>query len=97
MYGVTFRKSAWGFVKQLFSPAIISMIIAAVLLPIQYATKDMNIFLTLIVKSIFSFCIFGVYIQVTREYNIIKKVKDVIRKKNVNGNHQQEDLPENKQ
>ena len=73
------------------------MIIAAVLLPIQYATKDMNIFLTLIVKSIFSFCIFGVYIQVTREYNIIKKVKDVIRKKNVIGNHQQEDLPENKQ
>lgn len=97
MYGVTFRKSAWGFVKQLFSPVIISMIIAAVLLPIQYATKDMNIFLTLIVKGIFSFCIFGVYIQVTHEYNIIKKVKDVIRKKNVIENHQQEDLPENKQ
>lgn len=81
MYRVTFRRNAWGFVRQLFSPVIITVIIAAMLLPVQYTTKDMNIFFTLIVKGILSLCIFGIYIQVTNEYDIIKKVKGVICKK----------------
>lgn len=66
MYRVTFRqKSCWPFIRQLISPLVISILIALVLIPMQYALEGMNIFVTIIAKGIVSFIIFGIYIQMT--------------------------------
>ena len=77
MYRITFRRSAWPFIRQLISPFIISILIALALIPMQYALEGMNIFVTIIAKSIVSFIIFGIYIQMTHEYDIIGKVRSL--------------------
>ena len=69
MYRVTLRQSIW------VSPLMAGMLIAAALIPVHYLTNGGNFFLTLIVKSIVSFIIFGMYIQVTREYDLIGKIR----------------------
>ena len=70
-----FRRSVLPFVRQLLSPLAVSLLMAAILLPIQYATEGMNIFLTIIIKSIVSFTIFGGYIQATREYDLRRTIR----------------------
>lgn len=80
MYRVTFKRSAWPFVRQLIPPLIASALMAACLIPIQYALEGMNIFVTIITKSIISFIIFGGYIQATHEYDLIGKARSVIGK-----------------
>ena len=81
MYRVTFRRSVLPFVRQLLSPLAVSLLMAAILLPIQYATEGINIFLTIIVKSIVSFTIFGGYIQATREYDLFGKIRSMAGKR----------------
>ena len=81
MYRVTFRRSVLPFVRQLLSPLAVSLLMAAILLPIQYATEGINIFLTIIVKSIVSFTIFGGYIQATREYDLLGKIRSMAGKR----------------
>ena len=81
MYRITFRRSAWPFIRQLISPFIISILIALALIPMQYALEGMNIFVTIIAKGIISFIIFGGYIQATHEFDIIGKVQGIVRKK----------------
>ena len=80
MYRVTFRQSAWPFIRQLISPLVISILIALVLIPMQYALEGMNIFVTIIAKGIVSFIIFGIYIQMTHEYDMISKVRSLRKK-----------------
>ena len=80
MYRVTFRQSAWPFIRQLISPLVVSLLMAAALVPMQWAMEGMNIFFTIIAKSIVSFIIFGIYIQMTREYDIIGKVRSLTKK-----------------
>ena len=80
MYRVTFRQSAWPFIRQLISPLVISILIALVLIPMQYALEGMNIFVTIIAKGIVSFIIFGIYIQMTHEYDMIGKVRSLRKK-----------------
>ena len=78
MYRMTFKRSVWPFVRQLIPPLMTSILIALCLTPLQYALEGMNIFITLILKSLVSFIIFGTYIQTTHEYNIIEKVRSII-------------------
>lgn len=80
MYHVTFRRNVWSFVRQLLSPLVISILIALVLLPMQYALEGMNIFVTIIAKGIASFIIFGIYIQMTHEYDIIGRMRSLRKK-----------------
>ena len=80
MYRVTFRQSAWPFIRQLISPLVISILIALALIPMQYALEGMNIFVTIIAKGIVSFIIFGIYIQMTHEYDIVGKVRSLRKK-----------------
>ena len=82
MYLYTFKRSISCFAKQLFSPIILSLILVAVLYPIYLLTEDYNIFLSLTIKSIVVIIIFGLYIQLTHEYNILSKVKKLISKFN---------------
>lgn len=80
MYRVTFRRSAWPFIRQLISPLTVSGLMTLFLVPMQYALTGMNIFVTVIIKSIVSFIIFGTYIQMTCEYDIIGKARSLIKK-----------------
>ena len=43
----------------------------------------MNIFVTIIAKGIVSFIIFGIYIQMTHEYDMIGKVRSLRKKKSI--------------
>lgn len=81
MYRVTFQRSVWPFIHQLISPLVISVLMALVLTPMQYALDGMNIFVTIIAKGIVSFIIFGTYIQATHEYDIIGKVRSILCKR----------------
>lgn len=80
MYQVTLHRSLRNFVAQLISPFVISILLTAVLYPLSLLTEGGNIFLTLIVKSIIFFIIFGCYIQLTGEYDIIGKARSIINK-----------------
>lgn len=80
MYRVTFERSAWPLIRQLFSPLVISALIAIALIPIQCTMEGMNIFITIIVKGIICFIIFGTYIQLTGEYDIIGKARSLLKK-----------------
>lgn len=75
MYRVTFRRNIKSFVNQLLSPLVVSALIAISLAPIYYAMEGMNIFVTVTVKGMVSFIIFVAYIQISREYDIIGKIK----------------------
>ena len=81
MYRVTFQRSICPFIHQLISPLVISVLMALVLTPMQYALDGMNIFVTIIAKGIVSFIIFGTYIQATHEYDIIGKVRSILCKR----------------
>ena len=80
MYRVTLQRSMWTLLRQFTSPIILSMLIATALLPLHYLTEGDNIFFTLLLKSMISFLIFGVYIQITHEYDLIKKARGLVRK-----------------
>jgi len=83
MYRVTFRRNARHFIRQLFSPLAISIILVGCILPISHAIDEMNIFFTLTIKGILALTLFIVYIQKTKEYDIIGKVKSIINKKRI--------------
>ena len=74
MYRVT-------LLRQFTSPIIAGMLIAAALIPLHYLTNNGNIFLTFILKSIVSFTIFGIYIQITREYDLMGKIQKIAHKR----------------
>ena len=80
MYRITFRRNAWTFVRQLLSPLLLSILIALFLTPLQFFLDGTNVFVSLIAKSIVCFIIFGVYIQLTNEYNITSKIEAVLKK-----------------
>ena len=67
-------------IRDRISPLMVSILLIAVLYPLSLMTEGGNIFLTLIVKSIIFFCIFGCYIQLTGEYDITGKAKSIINK-----------------
>lgn len=81
MYRVTLRRrSLCLLVRQLASPMILSAIGAAVLLPLHHYTAGENIFWTFALKSIVSLCIFVCYVQGTKEYDILGKIRQVTHK-----------------
>lgn len=80
MYVVTFHRKAQYLLRELISPFVLSLIIASLLVPVYYLTNSSNIFLSLIVKGIIFMTILGTYIQLTNEYNILLKLKKVIKR-----------------
>lgn len=80
MYRVTFKRKMIFFVQQLFSPLLSSVCITLCLFLLQYTLKETNIFIAFITKSVISFIIFGVYIQITHEYDLWFKIKIALKK-----------------
>lgn len=81
MYRITFKRNFLLFARQLVSPITVSLLVALCLLPLYHIMEGINLFITLIVKSIISLIIFGVYIQTTGTYDIISKVKYILKKR----------------
>ncbi len=80
LYRVTLKRKLIFFVRQLFSPLISSICITLCLTLLQYTLKETNIFIAFITKSVISFIIFGVYIQMTHEYDLWFKIKIALKK-----------------
>lgn len=80
MYKVTFRCSMRPFWKQLLSPLLLSGIIGIVLFFIASITKELSVFLALIIKGGLFCIIFVLYIQLSKEYNIISLIKSKLKK-----------------
>lgn len=80
MYRITFRRSLILFIRQLFSPIAVSILIALCLIPLNYVVEGTNIFISLIAKSLVSFIIFGGYIQITHTYDIISKARSILKR-----------------
>lgn len=76
MYHVTLKKrKLWMFAKQFISPLIITSLLILILLPINILTNNLNILLSIIIKGSVFLLIFIVYIQYTKEYDIVKRLK----------------------
>lgn len=80
MYRITLQRSLWSLLRQFTSPILVSMLIAAALIPLHYSIANQNIFLTFLLKSIVSFIIFGVYIQITHTYDLLGKLRSLTDK-----------------
>jgi PST family polysaccharide transporter len=75
MYYVTFRRSATFFVRQLVSPIILGVVSAVALFITDTLIGEINIFVSLIIKSVVELIVFVAYIQLSKEYDIIGEVK----------------------
>lgn len=80
MYRITFKLSMTTFFKQLISPLILTAIMILALYAISLVLIDINIILSLIIKGSLFLVLFFLYIQYTNEFNIISKIKSLIKK-----------------
>ncbi len=81
MYHITLKKrNAWLFVKQLISPLVVSIILTISLSIISLFIFQTSLYIRLIIKTTSFIIIFVTYIQVTQEYDIINRVKNLVKK-----------------
>lgn len=77
MYYITLKKrNILLFFKQLISPSIISVILMIALYLINLLTSSYNIIISLLIKISVFILIYITYIQITKEYDIIKRIKN---------------------
>ena len=79
MYRYTLRASFIGFIKQFISPAILSIIIFLILAYVSQIVTVQNIFISGLIKASIFTLIYGLYIQLTKEYDIYSKLKNKIK------------------
>ena len=80
LYHFMFRRNIGFFYHQLISPITLSFIIGCVLYFTSLLTKQCNLIMSLSLKSILSLLIWGIYIQLTQEYDIISMIKNILSK-----------------
>ena len=80
LYSCMLHRKILFFYKQLLSPIIVSAIIGSILYLISLFSEQWNIVISLIFKTVFSIIVWGIYIQYTKEYDIISKVKKITLK-----------------
>lgn len=76
MYRITLRRNMYSFFRQLISPFIASILISVTMLPLHLYLDNKNIFITFIVKGLFFIIILSSYIQLSKEYDILEKIKN---------------------
>lgn len=82
MFRYTFRSAFFPFWKQLASPFILTLIIGGIMCGILYLLPTIsNIFISLALKSAITILTIIIYIQTTKEYNIIHKISSMVKKK----------------
>ena len=80
MYRTTLKRSLRPFAKQLLPPLIASGILAIILYPVSELTINLNLIASLTLKGILFIAVVGGYIQLSNEYNLIGKIKTIIKR-----------------
>lgn len=80
MYRVTLRRSLATLFRQLLSPFILSVLLALLLWPLYIWLGGSHLFLSFTIKGFVYIIALTCYIQGTKEYNIIGKMKSIIHK-----------------
>lgn len=80
MYLVTFKMKMDQFFNVLVSPFILSILLFIVLFAYSTYISLNNLILSLIIKSILSFITWGIYVQVTKTFDILKKIRSLSNK-----------------
>lgn len=75
MYRYTLKASLLSFMKQFLSPGFLSIIIGLGLLSISHIVNTQNIFISSFIKGTVFILIYGLYLQLTKEYDIYGKLK----------------------
>lgn len=75
MYRVTFKISMKGFFRQFLSPIILTSILIVVSIVLEKILPSLNNILSLAIKGVIYLSVFALYIQLTKEYDIVNKVK----------------------
>lgn len=75
MYYVTFKRKMNQFIKVLVSPFILSILLFVFLSLFSTFISFNNLILSLIIKSVLAFVVWGMYLQVTKTFDIIKKIR----------------------
>lgn len=78
MYCYLFKVGLKFFIRNLLSPLLLSVILLFVLLGITLLTGQLNNLVSLFIKGTIAGVITLFYIQFTREYNFILKIKEII-------------------
>lgn len=80
MYKITFKKSMRNFWKQFLSPMLLTSILIATLFSISLFDNQLPPIISLSIKSISCIFISFIYIQTSKEYDIIYLIKSKIKK-----------------
>lgn len=80
MYKVTFRINMQSFWMQLISPLVLSMILFVLLWVSTPFFKNMNMIMSLFMKGTLWILVSGLYVQLTKEYNLWKEIRPFVLK-----------------
>lgn len=81
LYRYQFRRHLLHLYKQLVSPFILSLLTGGLLYILSLGTSTQNIIFALFVKTTLFCILWGGYIQLRHEYDIIAKIKQILRRK----------------
>ncbi|MFV0500493.1 MAG: lipopolysaccharide biosynthesis protein [Bacteroidales bacterium] len=81
MYNIVFKSNIIKIIKCIFPPIVVSIILFLFLYGINYITLDLNIFISLSIKSIFSILYVTFYLQFLKIYDIKEMIYKLIRSK----------------
>lgn len=80
MYRVTMKRNMSLFFKQFISPIVISLILTVAMYVLSLILVNQYFLVSLIIKGIIFIIIFVLYVQLSKEYDILGKVQSVLRK-----------------
>jgi teichuronic acid exporter len=79
MYYVTFKLPIKPFLRMFVSPFILSVAVFLVFILYSSFVHIENLMISFTIKGLLFFIIYGSYVQLTKEYDIIKKLKGILK------------------
>lgn len=83
MYNIVFKSSIIKIIKCIFPPIVVTIILFMFLYGINYITLELNMFISLSIKSIFSILYVTFYLQFLKIYDIKGMIYKLIRRKSI--------------
>ena len=81
MYIVTLKQNIYAFVKIFISPLLLSLLLGGVFFLLSNILFDISLLMSFIIKTLVFSLIWGAYIQLSGVYDVIGKVKSIIKKR----------------
>ncbi|MBP1645543.1 MAG: amsL [Bacteroidetes bacterium] len=83
MYNIVFKSNLIKLIKYIFFPMLVSGILFVLLYLLNYLTLDINMFISLSIKSIFSLLFVTIYLQYQKIYDIKGMINKLIKRKSI--------------